>query len=177
MISIGPKKPNFDDYFPSNEDDDDHGDDNLGLISNLKKLYEKDGIKDEPSKDILQPQIPDVLKPKFTPEVMLSGEAFWNQNSQNTQFGYQNSTPYLDMMSAHTLAPPNSHFGRSHSPQTYASYVYFRLTVNYSGDIFTKPTEFPTQPAHINIHRSHSSGGKLRAIKLLPLCFAQFTCL
>ena len=136
LIQMEPSKPKFDDYFPSYDNEhDDNGDDNLGLISNLKKLYEKDGVVDNnpvTTEGILQPEVPKVLQKQqeFTPEVKIKGEDFWQKNDQaNMNFQYQPQNNYYDLSSMtkassnfqafpnQNLMAPNVNLGRSNSAQ------------------------------------------------------------
>lgn len=128
-------KPVFEEYFFSNnEDEDDDTSADQGLISNLKKLYEKDGlVQDKPKVDILQPEIPGVLKKQneFLPEVKVKGEGFWEeQKNQARGFGYQQQSNYFGLSAA--------------GPASSAQY-----------DPFTGQTLVP--PSHPHGHRSSST--------------------
>ena len=73
-------------FFIDNDDDDENDEaGNTGLISNLKKLYEQDGLGVDKHKydDILQPEMPDALKKKddFMPEVKIKGAEFWEERN------------------------------------------------------------------------------------------------
>lgn len=147
---IQPKKPNFDDYFPEENDDDEEDSGDTGLISNLKKLYKQDGfLQDEKPKTdegILKPAIPDALKNtnKFIPEVSIKGEDFWEER-KNPQLAYQQ----VDYSHLSSLGPVMGHNVLG---------GYTNMHESKSGNSLFPPTEFPTVPfGTLNIHRSHSS--------------------
>lgn len=151
---IGPKKPQFEDYFPEENDDENVDQADSGLISNLKKLYQKDGVGVEEkntSEDILQPEI---IQPKeeFTPEVKVKGQGFWEERKN----------PHL----AQQQTPNYHHLSVLGSPQVPGQYGQApahgvgggNLHLSKSSNALAPPTEFPTMPGgHLNIHRSHSS--------------------
>lgn len=100
-----PKKPKFEDYFPDQETTyksdlfEQEEESTTGLISNLKKLYAKDGlVEKEKEEEILKPSIPEILKKKekFTPEVQVKGEEFWEERN-NPNLAYQQHHNYLQM--------------------------------------------------------------------------------
>ena len=79
---IGPSKPKFEDYFPEENNSDPEDSANLGLVSNLKKLYQKDGVIPEEDKiqeeNILKPEIINCTE-EFLPEVKIQGDNFWEE--------------------------------------------------------------------------------------------------
>lgn len=152
---IQPKKPTFDDYFPEEKDsDDDDGTGDTGLISNLKKLYKKDGLipdsKKKEDPNMLKPQIPDALRQdKFIPEVAIKGEGFWEER-KNPQLAYQK----VDYSHFSAFGPgQQNQVGYGQMGQGQAN-----LHISKSSNALSPPTEFPNQPyIGLPINRSHSS--------------------
>ena len=152
---IGPQKPQFDDYFPEENDQDEIIDSaDSGLISNLRKLYQKEGVIPEEQKkedeNILKPDIPDAIKQqnKFTPEVKMQGDNFWEERNNPHIASQGPNYHHLSVLGA--------------QPQYQNNYNQMaggsNLHISKSSNALSPPTEFPTQPnIAYNIHRSHSS--------------------